>query len=197
MKKLLLMLAAVVAIGFVSCDTKSGSTTEGNGADSTAFTIEKFTENLGTATDSTAIAGLLDQANTEVQALFAKGDTLAAQNLIQKIKEVIETNKEKLVAIVPGITEMVSNAITLPEGLKDAAVADGDSLKNAAVDAATGVANDLKEAANEKVNEAANKVVERGKEVVEKGAEKAKEGADKVKEGVNKAAEDLSKKIPH
>lgn len=197
MKKLLLMLAAVAAIGFVSCDTKTGTTTDETVADSTAFTIEKFADSLGTATDSTAIAGLLDQANAEVQALFAKGDTVAAQTLVQKIKEVIETNKEKLVAIVPGITEMVGNAITLPEGLKEAAVAAGDSLKNAAVDAATGVANDLKDAANEKVNEAANKVVEGGKQAVEKGAEKAKEGADKVKEGVNKAAEDLSKKIAH
>ena len=197
MKKLLLMLAAVAAIGFVSCDTKPGTTTDETVADSTAFTIEKFADSLGTATDSTAIAGLLDQANAEVQALFAKGDTVAAQTLVQKIKEVIETNKEKLVAIVPGITEMVGNAITLPEGLKEAAVAAGDSLKNAAVDAATGVANDLKDAANEKVNEATNKVVEGGKQAVEKGAEKAKEGADKVKEGVNKAAEDLSKKIAH
>ncbi len=197
MKKLMLMLAAVAALTFVSCDIKT-ATNNNAGADST-FTIENFTENLTNATDSAAVVGLLDKANAEVQALIAKGDTIGAQDLLAKIKEVIATNKEKLVAIVPSIEEVANKTITLPEGLKEAAAAAGENLEEAAAgvkDAAAAEvekgAEKLNEAAEkgaEKVNEAAGKAADAGKEAINKGAQKANDA-------VNKAAEDLKNKLP-
>ena len=183
MKKLLFMFAAVAALTFASCDTTS--TNEGNeNADSTAFSIENFTEQLGNAQDSAAVVGLMDQANTEINALFEKGDTAAAQILIEKIKEVIETNKEKLAAIAPSFATLATDVIKLPEGLKEAAAALGDSAKAELADKANEVVDAAKAAAEEKANE-----------VVDKAAEKANEAVDKAKDKAAEAANEALKKL--
>ena len=116
MKKLLLAIAAIAAVSFVSCDTKTA--TDNNQATDSVFTIEKFTEAIPTLQDSAAVADLMAKANDQVQKFLAAGDTVQALDLVGKIKEVIETNKDKLVALVPTITEFAGNAINLPEDLK-------------------------------------------------------------------------------
>ena len=183
MKKLLFMFAAVAALTFASCDTTSK--TEGTEtADSTAFTIENFTEQLAGAQDSAAVVGLMDQANAEVQALFEKGDTVAAQTLIDKIKAVIETNKEKLAAIAPSFTNLATEAINVPEGLKATAEAMVDSTKAAVADKAKEVVDAAKAAVEEKANEA-----------VDKAADAANKAVDAAKDKATGAANEALKKL--
>ncbi len=202
MKKLLLMLAAVAALCFVSCDDKKANQTETT-EDST-FVVEKFAtslDSLAAASDSAGIATLLDGARVAVDNLMAKGDTVAANDLYAKIMQVIDTNKEKIVAAMPAFAEMATKV--MPESLKSVAAATGDSLAAGAKDAL----NEVKDAAAEKVNEAADKVVEGAKDAADKAAEKvndaAQKGAEKVNEAAakgaeaaSKAANDLKKKLP-
>lgn len=169
-------------MAFVSCDPNANKTQEN--ADSTAFSIENFTEQLANVNDSAAVVGLMDQANAEVQALFEKGDTVAAQTLIEKIKEVINTNKEKLAAIAPSFATLANDAIKLPESLKEVAEAAVDSTKAAVADKA----NEVVDAAKAEVEKKAN-------EVVDKAAEKVNEGVDKAKDKAADAAKDLANKL--
>lgn len=173
MKKLLFALAAVVALSLGSCtDTKTDANNAG--ADST-FNVEQFQEALVAATDSAAVADLLNNANAEVQKLVEAGDQEGAKNLIEKIKEIVNTNKEKLAAIVPSIGTLVDQVVAVPESLKD--VVNPDSLKDQAKEVAEGAVQDAKDAVNEKANE-----------VVDKAAEKVNEGVDKAKDAANDAA---------
>ena len=176
------MFAAIAAMTFAACDNNANKTEET--ADSAAFNVENFDSALVAATDSTAVVDLLNNANAEVQKLFAAGDSVKAQDLIGKIKEVIEKNKEKLTAIVPSIGTLVDQVVALPEGVKDVVEAAGDSLKDAAADKANEVVEGAKAAVTEKANEA-----------VEKANEKVNEGVDKAKEAANQAAKDAAKKI--
>lgn len=182
MKKLLFLFAAVAAMTFISCDPNANKAEEN--ADSTAFSIENFTEQLANVQDSAAVVGLMDQANAEIQSLFEKGDTVAATDLITKIKEVIETNKEKLAAIAPSFATLANDAIKLPEGLKEVAEAAVDSAKAAVADKA----NEVVDAAKAEVEKKAN-------EVVDKAAEKVNEGVDKAKDAAATAANDVAKKL--
>lgn len=183
MKKLLLMFAAVAAMTFAACDNNANNTEETQ--DSVAqFSTEQFEEALANVTDSAAVADLLTNANAEVQKLVEAGDQEGAQNLLAKIKEIVEKNKEKLVAIVPSIGTLVDQVVAMPAGVKDVVEAAGDSLKNAATDAVEGAVQDVKDAAADKANE-----------VVNKAAEKVNEGADKAADAAKNAANDAAKKI--
>ncbi|MBR6284703.1 MAG: hypothetical protein IKR25_10475 [Muribaculaceae bacterium] len=188
MKKLLLAIAAIAAVSFVSCDTKTA--TDNNQATDSVFTIEKFTEAIPTLQDSAAVADLMAKANDQVQKFLAAGDTVQALDLVGKIKEVIETNKDKLVALVPTITEFAGNAINLPEDLKAKV---NESLGDVAKEAVDNVTD----AAAAQVDKAVDQAKEKANEAVDQAKEKAAEGVDKAKEKAadvaNKAAEALKK----
>ena len=64
MNKLLLAIAAIAAVSFVSCDTKTA--TDNNQATDSVFTIEKFTEAIPTLRDSAAVADLMAKANGKI-----------------------------------------------------------------------------------------------------------------------------------
>ena len=175
MKKLLLMFAAIAAMTFVACDTNANKEGENN---ENAFDVDQFTEALTTATDSATVADLLANANEEVRKLVETGDTEGAQTLLEKIKGIVETNKEKLTAIVPSIGTLVDQVVALPEGVKDVVNATGDSLKDAAVEAVTEKANEVvdaaKDAATEKVNEAVDGAKDKVNEAAKNAADEAK-----------------------
>ena len=175
------MFAAIAALTFASCDNNANKNAEN--ADSAAFSVENFSQQLAGAQDSAAVVGLMDQANAEVQALFEKGDTVAAQTLIGKIKEIIETNKDKLAAIAPSFANLANDAINVPESLKEVANGIADSTKAAVADKANEVVDAAKDAVEKKANE-----------VVDKAAEKVNEGANKAAEAANKSANDAKAK---
>ena len=110
--------------------------------------------------------------------LVETGDTEGAQTLLEKIKGIVETNKEKLTAIVPSIGTLVDQVVALPEGVKDVVNATGDSLKDAAVEAVTEKANEVvdaaKDAATEKVNEAVDGAKDKVNEAAKNAADEAK-----------------------
>ena len=194
MKKLLLMLAAVAAVTFVSCDNNANKTTEG--ADSTtvaAYNVDQLDSLLANTTDTTAIQAMLNDANTEVQRLTEAGDTEGAKTLLEKIKEIVAKNKEKLAAAIPNfnIDEMVNKVVTVPESLKDVVNAAGDSIKGELVDAAKEKVEDAKAAVNEKAGE----VVDKANEKVAEGVDKAKDAANKAADATKDAAKDAAKKI--
>ena len=194
MKKLLLMFAAVAAMTFVSCDNNANKANETQ--DSVAsFNVEQFDSALANVTDSAAVVDLLNNAKAEVQKLVEAGDTEGAQSLLAKIKEIVAKNTEKLTAIVPSIGTLVDQVVTLPEGVKDVVEATGDSLKDAAVDAATEKANEVVEGAKAAVNEKVNEATEKVNDAANKAADKANEAANKAKDAANNAAKDAAKKI--
>ena len=194
MKKLLLMFAAVAAMTFVSCDNNANKAEETQ--DSVAsFNVEQFDSALANVADSAAVVDLLNNANAEVQKLVEAGDTEGAQSLLDKIKEIVAKNTEKLTAIVPSIGTLVDQVVALPEGVKDVVTAAGDSLKDAAVDAATEKANEVVEGAKAAVNDKVNEATEKVNEAANKAADKANEAANKAKDAANNAAKDAAKKI--
>lgn len=190
MKKLLLMFAAVAAMAFVSCDNTGNKTTETQ--DSTAtFNVEQFDSALANVSDSAAVVDLLNNANAEVQKLMAAGDSVGANDLLTKIKEIVAKNTEKLTAIVPSIGTLVDQVVAMPEGMKDVVENAGDSLKDAAIDAANEKVEEAKAAVTEKANEAVDKAADAANKAADKAAGKAKEGVDKAKEAANNAAKKI------
>lgn len=171
MKKLLLMFAAVAAMTFAACDNNNANQAQETQDSVPAFAVEQFDEALSNATDSAGVAELLNNAQAEVQKLVEAGDKEGAKTLLDKIKEIIEKNKEKLTAIVPSFAAMADKAIAAPEGLKDVINAAGDSVVEGAKDAV----QDVKDAAAEKVNEAVDASKEKVNEAVDAGKEKAAE----------------------
>ena len=193
MKKLLFIFAAVAALALGSCNTENANN-ETTGADSTAaFNVEQFQQSLVGATDSAAVVDLLNQANDEVKKLVEAGDQEGAKSLLEKIKEIVNTNKDKLAAVVPSIGTLVDQVVAVPEGLKD--VVNADSLKGQVKDVAEGAVNDAKGAVADKANEVVDKAAEKVNEGVDKakeaGTEAAKKGADAAKKGVDDAKKKL------
>ena len=117
-------------------------------------------------------------------ALLAKGDTVAAKGFLEKVKEIINTNKEKLVALTPSLGAAVDKAAELPAGLKEVAEAAVDSAKNVVADAAT----EAVDAAKDKAAEAVDKAKDKAADAVDKAADKAADAA-------KSAAEDAKKKL--
>ncbi len=186
MKKLLLMFAAIAAMCFTAC-TGCADNGEAQAADTSALTIEQFQEQLNALIekgDTLEIQNLLTKSQDEVAALLAKGDTVAAKGFLEKVKEIINTNKDKLVALTPSLGAVVDKAVEMPESLKDVAAAAVDSTKAAVADAATEVVD----AAKEKAAEAVDKGVDKAAEAVDKGVDKATEAA-------KGAAQDAKKKL--
>ena len=190
MKKLLLMVAAVAAMTFASCDNTANKTEQTTDS-LAAFNVEQFDSALANATDSAAVVDLLNNANAEVQKLVEAGKNDEAQSLLAQIKEIVNKNTEKLTAIVPSIGTLVDQVVALPEGVKDVVENAGDSLK----DAATEKANEVVEGAKAAANEAADKAIDKANEAADKAADKASEAANKAADKAKDAAKDAAKKI--
>ena len=190
MKKLLLMVAAVAAMTFASCDNTANKTEQTTDSVA-AFNVEQFDSALANATDSAAVVDLLNNANAEGQKLVEAGKNDEAQSLLAQIKEIVNKNTEKLTAIVPSIGTLVDQVVALPEGVKDVVENAGDSLK----DAATEKANEVVEGAKAAANEAADKAIDKANEAADKAADKASEAANKAADKAKDAAKDAAKKI--
>ena len=190
MKKLLLMVAAVAAMTFASCDNTANKTEQTTDSVA-AFNVEQFDSALANATDSAAVVDLLNNANAEVQKLVEAGKNDEAQSLLAQIKEIVNKNTEKLTAIVPSIGTLVDQVVALPEGVKDVVENAGDSLKDAAAEKA----NEVVEGAKAAANEAADKAIDKANEAADKAADKASEAANKAADKAKDAAKDAAKKI--
>ncbi len=198
MKKLFIMFAACVAavslVSCNSCDTQKPAE-EQNAVEQTdtVLTVESATQQLMDAADENAAMGLLDGWKAKAEELLKGGDQEGYFNIINIIKTVWENNKEALAAKIPALTEKIEGYVNVPDEMKEAF--DG-FVKNAAANVA-GAAEDVKDQAAETVDAAKDKVdavKEGAKDAVENAADKAKEAKDKAVDAAkDKAAEGLNK----
>ena len=156
MKKFLLMFAAVAAIAFVGCKTETAQP-----ADEQAPAEEQVTPAEPTVETVTA-----DLKKTAEDFLTA-GDNNKYFNIINIIKTVWETNKDKILAALPALKDKMEAYITPKPELKeafDAFVADAaknvaekvEGATDAVADKANEVKEDVKDAAKDAVNNAAD-----------------------------------------
>ncbi|MBR1544266.1 MAG: hypothetical protein IJ626_05175 [Muribaculaceae bacterium] len=190
MKKLLLMVVAVATISLVACTGKSEANQQQ--ADSAATEQVAFDEqacvdgisseiaNVLETKDATKLQELLDAAKAKVQELAAQNPELA-KSLLEKIQALLNENKEKLAAVIPGWDAIAEKAVALPAGLLDGAAAAGEELKDQAVDAANAKVEEAKDAAAAKANEAVDAAKAAADAKVEEAKQKANEAVDNAK----------------
>lgn len=185
MKKFFIMIAAVAAVAFTACTNNEGAANDAEATEVTAENFETQLDSLIGAADTTAIQNLLAESQKKVDELIAAGDTVAAKTFVEKVKAIINTNKDKLVALAPSLTQGLDKAVDLPEAVKAIVSAGADSLKNATVEE---VKNQVENAAAAKVEDIKAKA-EDVKTKVEEGkakVEEVKKAANDVKDAANK-----------
>ena len=175
MKKILLAVMAVAAIGFTSCGNK---TQQGEAIDSTAIVdslagvaaddaISALTEQLE-AGDASKLQAALEAAKAKIAELI-KTNPEVAKEYVAKVQTFLKENADKVksvigdnavaAAAVSALTEVepetvVSGLLEKVEGAKDAAVDAANEAKDAAVDAANEKIDEAKAAAEQKAGEA-------------------------------------------
>lgn len=212
MKKILLAVMSVAAIGFTSCGNK---TQQAEATDSTEVAINAEEEanavidNLKAfvaAGDAEKVAAALDQVK-EMVGEFVLNDPDAAMTYVTTVQNYLKENAEQIKAVVDknadaasavavfmetepevmvsAIVETVSNKA---EATKDAAKETAVNAKDAAVDAAVAAKDAAVDAAKQKVDEAnaaAKQKVEDTKAAAKKQANDAVDDAAKnVKKGL-------------
>ena len=200
MKKILLAVMAVAAIGFTSCGNKTQQT---EATDSTEVAINAEEEanavidNLKAfvaAGDADKLAAGLEQVK-EMVGEFVLNDPDAAMTYIttvqnylkdnaDQVKAVVEKNAEAASAVavfmetepetmVSAIVETVSNKA---EDTKDAAAEAAEATKDAAVDAAKQTVEDAKAAVNQKAEETKAAAKQKANDAVDNAAKDIKKG---------------------
>ena len=185
MKKMVLAVMAVAAIGLTSCGNK---TQQAEAVDSVAIVDSLAGE---------AAQGVIDQLGAQLQAGDAAKEKIAellkenpevAKEYVVKVQNYLKENADKVKEVV-GDNAAVAAAVTALTDIDPESVITGvlekvgetaTEAKDAAVDAATGV----KDAAVD----AANKQVEAGKAALEQKANEVKDAAKKQAEETKEAA---------
>ena len=200
MKKIILAVMAVAAIGFTSCGNK---TQQAEAVDSVAI-IDSLA-GAAAQTDIDAISALLNggDATKLGEALAAVKEKIAklikenpevAKEYVAKVQNFLSENSEKIQAVV-GQNETVQiavNALTEAEPddiIKGFLTSVGDAateVKDAAVDAANEQVDAAKQAVEDKANEA--------KDAADKKVQETKDAAkQKANDAIDNAAKDVKK----
>ena len=200
MKKIILAVMAVAAIGFTSCGNK---TQQAEAVDSVAI-IDSLA-GAAAQTDIDAISALLNggDATKLGEALAAVKEKIAklikenpevAKEYVAKVQNFLSENSEKIQAVV-GQNETVQiavNALTEAEPddiIKGFLTSVGDAateVKDAAVDAANEQVAAAKQAVEDKANEA--------KDAADKKVQETKDAAkQKANDAIDNAAKDVKK----
>ena len=212
MKKILLAVMAVAAIGFTSCGNK---TQQAEATDSTEVAINAEEEanavidNLKAfvaAGDAEKVAAALDQVK-EMVGEFVLNDPDAAMTYVTTVQNYLKENAEQIKAVVDKnadaasavavfmetepevmVSAIVATVSNKAEATKDAAEETAVNAKDAAVDAAVAAKDAAVDAAKQKVDEAnaaAKQKVEDTKAAAKKQANDAVDDAAKnVKKGL-------------
>ena len=184
MKKFLLMFAAVAAIAFVGCKPaeeqktdEAQPTQEEQVAEPTVETVTTDLMKLVEAKDEAGTVAFLDGLKKTAEDFLTAGNNDKYFNIINIIKTVWETNKDKIIEFLPALKDKMEAYITVPDNLKDGFTA---FVENAAKEKLNEAGEAIKDAADATVDAAAAKV-EEGKEAVK---DAVADGADAVKEAV-------------
>jgi ElaB/YqjD/DUF883 family membrane-anchored ribosome-binding protein len=202
MKKILLSVMAVAAIGFTSCGNK---TQQGEAVDSVAIvdsiatgaaqeTIDALSADIE-AGDVSKLQATLESIKASVAQLLKENPDVAKE-YVAKVQTFLKENADKVKAIV-GDSEAAAAAVSAITEMDPDAVVNGllEQVGNAASDVKDAAA----EAANEKLEEAkdaANQKVEEAKNAASQKVEDTKNAAkEKTNEAIDNAAASAKKKL--
>lgn len=192
MKKILLAVMAVAAIGFTSCGNKTQQAdAETAAVDSVAIvdsiaqgaaqeTIDALTADLE-ANDASKLQATLEGIKAKI-AEIVKNNPEVAKEYVVKVQTFLKENADKVKALV-GDNAAVAAALSAVTDIEPANVVNGlleqvgdaaTEAKDAAVDAANQKANEAKEAAEEKANEAKEAAKQKANEAIDNAAASAK-----------------------
>lgn len=192
MKKILLAVMAVAAIGFTSCGNKTQQAdAETVAVDSVAIvdsiaqgaaqeTIDALTADLE-ANDASKLQATLEGIKAKI-AEIVKNNPEVAKEYVVKVQTFLKENADKVKALV-GDNAAVAAALSAVTDIEPANVVNGlleqvgdaaTEAKDAAVDAANQKANEAKEAAEEKANEAKEAAKQKANEAIDNAAASAK-----------------------
>ena len=190
MKKILLAVMAVAAIGFTACGNKAQ---QGEATDSTAVevnvadeeadaAIAALTSNLETK-DANKFQQALDAVKAKIAELI-KTNPEAAKQYVARVQTFLKENADKVKAVVgenaavaaavSAITDVEPDKVVsgLLEQVGDAAT----EAKDAAVDAANQKVDEAKQAATDKANEVKDAAKEKAAGAIDNAANAAKKG---------------------
>ena len=192
MKKILLAVMAVVAIGFTSCGNKTQQAdAETAAVDSVAIvdsiaqgaaqeTIDALTADLE-ANDASKLQATLESIKVKI-AEIVKNNPEVAKEYVVKVQTFLKENADKVKALV-GDNAAVAAALSAVTDIEPANVVNGlleqvgdaaTEAKDAAVDAANQKVEEAKQAAEEKANEAKEAAKQKANEAIDNAAASAK-----------------------
>ena len=192
MKKILLAVMAVAAIGFTSCGNKTQQAdAETAAVDSVAIvdsiaqgaaqeTIDALTADLE-ANDASKLQATLESIKVKI-AEIVKNNPEVAKEYVVKVQTFLKENADKVKALV-GDNAAVAAALSAVTDIEPANVVNGlleqvgdaaTEAKDAAVDAANQKVEEAKQAAADKANEAKEAAKEKANEAIDNAAASAK-----------------------
>ena len=192
MKKILLAVMAVAAIGFTSCGNKTQQAdAETAAVDSVAIvdsiaqgaaqeTIDALTADLE-ANDASKLQATLESIKVKI-AEIVKNNPEVAKEYVVKVQNFLKENADKVKALV-GDNAAVAAALSAVTDIEPANVVNGlleqvgdaaTEAKDAAVDAANQKIEEAKQAAADKANEAKEAAKEKANEAIDNAAASAK-----------------------
>lgn len=192
MKKILLAVMAVAAIGFTSCGNKTQQAdAETAAVDSVAIvdsiaqgaaqeTIDALTADLE-ANDASKLQATLEGIKAKI-AEIVKNNPEVAKEYVVKVQTFLKENADKVKALV-GDNAAVAAALSAVTDIEPANVVNGlleqvgdaaTEAKDAAVDAANQKVEEAKQAAADKANEAKEAAKEKANEAIDNAAASAK-----------------------
>ncbi len=192
MKKILLAVMAVAAIGFTSCGNKTQQAdAETAAVDSVAIvdsiaqgaaqeTIDALSADLE-ANDVSKLQATLESIKAKI-AEIVKNNPEVAKEYVVKVQTFLKENADKVKALV-GDNAAVAAALSAVTDIEPASVVNGlleqvgdaaTEAKDAAVDAANQKVEEAKQAAADKANEAKEAAKEKANEAIDNAAASAK-----------------------
>ena len=192
MKKILLAVMAVAAIGFTSCGNKTQQAdAETADVDSVAIvdsiaqgaaqeTIDALSADLE-ANDVSKLQATLESIKVKI-AEIVKNNPEVAKEYVVKVQTFLKENADKVKALV-GDNAAVAAALSAVTDIEPASVVNGlleqvgdaaTEVKDAAVDAANQKVEEAKQAAADKANEAKEAAKEKANEAIDNAAASAK-----------------------
>jgi len=192
MKKILLAVMAVAAIGFTSCGNKTQQAdAETAAVDSVAIvdsiaqgaaqeTIDALSADLE-ANDVSKLQATLESIKVKI-AEIVKNNPEVAKEYVVKVQNFLKENADKVKALV-GDNAAVAAALSAVTDIEPASVVNGlleqvgdaaTEAKDAAVDAANQKVEEAKQAAADKANEAKEAAKEKANEAIDNAAASAK-----------------------
>ena len=186
MKKILLAVMAVAAIGFTSCGNK---TAQGDAADSTAVevnvadeeadaAIAALTANLE-ANDANKFQEILATVKDKAAELI-KANPEAAKQYVERVQSFLKENADKVKTVIgdnAAAAALVSSVTEIePASILNSITESASDAKDAAVDAVNEKVDNAKAAAEEKATEVKDAAKQKANDAVDNAASSVKKG---------------------